>query len=153
MTGLLLLYDFLLIVAVILAIAERVVPRLGGAVPDLIRPVWPHRQLILTILSGLLLVLLVLVLLLGFGLESAVARAADDEVPMPLGPDGGSPTTPQVLERNLKRDVVIGSYALDRTFALTLVVLANAAALFGAGLTLWLDRHPGRPEPRLECYC
>jgi hypothetical protein len=26
-------------------------------------------------------------------------------------------------------------------------------ALFGAGLTFWLDRHPDRPEPRIECYC
>ena len=42
----LVLYLILLMPAVILAIADRVLVRNPAMIPDVIRPVWPHRQVI-----------------------------------------------------------------------------------------------------------
>jgi hypothetical protein len=153
-SGWLMLYLFLLIPAVILAAAERAVPWLGGTIPNALRPIWPYRQLVLSLLCAGLCLLLLGALLFGFGLETAAARAADERVPVPVpAADGTPPTTPQIQTRNIRRDVELASYALSRTYWLVLAFDAHLVALIGAGLGMWLERNPHRPEPRIECFC
>jgi hypothetical protein len=144
---LLVLYLLLLVVAVVIAVADRVVPRMTTAVPDLFQAVWPHRPMVLAGLSAALLLLLGLALIAGFGLESAAAAAVEDA--LPKADDAPSAQA----KREMRRDVALAAYGLDHTTWLALAVVAHLVALFGAGLTLWLDRHPGRPDPRIECYC
>jgi hypothetical protein len=144
----LIFYLILLVPAVLLGVVDRALPLLGAPVPDVFRSVWVHRQVILLGLSAALLVLLLLALTLGFGLESAAAWAAEEAVPAA----GDAPTAAR-QKRDLRRDVELASFGLARTTWLSLAVVAHVVALAGAGVALWLDRHPSRAEPRVECYC
>jgi hypothetical protein len=103
--------------------------------------------MVLVALSAALLLLLVLALIAGFGLESAAAAAVEDAIPK------ADDTPSAQAKREMRRDVALAAYGLDHTTWLSLTVVAHLMALFGAGLTLWLDRHPERPDPRIECYC
>jgi len=152
---LMMLYLLLLIIAVLLAIAERLVPWLGGTIPDVFRPAWPHRQVILAGLCAALFVLLAGVMTFGFGLEREASAAAEEANPPVQTVDSVKGPARQSEERIrlLRRDLELGSYALDRTFWLHLVVAAHVIALLGAAAALWIDRNPGRPDPRLELYC
>ncbi len=149
----LLLYLILLILTVPLALADRILPAAGVAVPDVFRGIWPHRQMIVAGLCAALLVLLFFALAVGFGLETAAARAAEEAVPLAQGTDGAAPTPRQLRLREVQRDVALSHYALAHTTWLTLAVIAQIVALAGAGLAVWLDRHPDRPEPRVEVFC
>jgi hypothetical protein len=151
-SALLTLYLVLLVLVIPLAVAERVISRQGWTVPDLVRPLWPRRQDILAGLSAALLLLLLLALFLGVGLETAAARAAEQAADEKVPPAAVTGRRPEKL-RDLHRDVALGSFALHRSGWVKWAVLAQFVALAGAGLTVWLDRHPERPEPRIECYC
>jgi hypothetical protein len=150
---LLLFYLILLIPAVLLAVAERLIPLTGGTVPDVFRTVWTYRQTIQAWLSAVLFLLLVGAATFGIGLESAAAAAAEEAVPMPPAAEGTTPSSREIQVRNVKRDVKLASYALDRTIWMTLAVIMHVVAVTGTALDQWLDRNPGRPAPRVECYC
>ena len=47
----------------------------------------------------------------------------------------------------------MAGYGLARTAWLDLTAAAQIIALIGAGLAIWLDRHPNVPDPRVEIYC
>jgi hypothetical protein len=117
------------------------------------RTVWTYRQTIQAWLSAVLFLLLVGAATFGFGLESAAAAAAEEKVPMPTAAEGTQPLSREIQLRDVKRDVVLASYALDRTIWMTLAVVMHVVALTGTALAQWLDRNPGRPVPRVECYC
>lgn len=147
----LMFYLILLLPTVALAVADRVLARNPVAIPDVVRPVWPYRQLIVAGLCAALLLLLVAPLIFGFGLESGVMSAADKAVQPPAG--APEPSTKEKAEREVRRDVAVARFGLRRTGWLCLAVAAHAVALAGAGLARWLDRHPGVPDPRVEVYC
>jgi hypothetical protein len=149
----LMFYVILLIPTMALAIADRVVTRQGMVVPDVMLPVWPHRQLALIVQCAVLLVLIVVPLFTGFGLEAAVSTAADKDHALQAVADKPEPTTKEKAERDVRRDVFIATFGLARTHWLELAVTAQLIALFGAGLARWLDNHPTLPDPRIEIYC
>jgi hypothetical protein len=150
-SGWLMFYLILLIPSVVLAFADRVLARNPAVMPDILRPVWPHRQLIVAGLCAALLLLLIAPLIFGFGLESAVAATAEKTV-QPT-PSTAEPTTKEKAERDVRRDVAIARFGLRRTAWVWLAVTAHVLALAGAGLARWLDRHPDQPDPRMEIYC
>ncbi len=145
----LIFYLILLIPTVVIAIAGRVWTRNPATVPDVLRPVWPHRQMVVTGLCAVLLLLLVVPVTASFGLESAAAAAATPAA-ITAGPE---PTTAEKAERDLHRDIKLAGYGLECTIWLKLAVLAQVIAVVGIGMAWWLDRHPNAPDPRLEIYC
>jgi hypothetical protein len=146
---LLVLFLIGLVVATLLGVADVAVPLAGAPVPDLFRRFWPHRRLLLLGLSAALAILLGFVVMTGFGLEAAAARAAEEAVPAVAAAEG----TAEAHKRDLRRDLDVAAYALDRTTWLGLAIVAHLVALFAAGTTYWLDRHPAKPDPRVEVYC
>jgi hypothetical protein len=150
----LLFFLILLIPTTAIAVADRVLARNPAAIPDVFRPIWPHRQMIIAGLCAALLLLLLLPLVFGFGLESAVQSSAEAAVAQPQPAVGKTEvSTTDKKERDLRRDVKVAGYGLTRTLWLDLAVLAMVLALVGAGLAIWLDRHPKAPDPRMEVYC
>jgi hypothetical protein len=149
----LIFYLLLLIVAVVVAVADRVLSR-QTTVPDIIRNIWPHRQMLVSGLCVVLLIFLCAPMLGRFGLEASAAAAAEAAVPQ-LQPVAGQaePTTAERADRDLRRDVELAKYGLDRTWWLRLTVLAQLIALIGVGSAWWLERHPQAPDLRLEIYC
>jgi hypothetical protein len=153
-SGWLIFYLIVLIPAVVIAVADRVLANRNDVIPDILSHVWPHRRAIVTGLCALLLVLLIGPLTFGFGLESAAAKAAEAAVPAPQPTaDKPEPTTTDKAKRDLKRDIYLAHFGLERTIWLKLALLAQIIALLGAGQAIWLDRHPTAPDPRLEIYC
>jgi hypothetical protein len=144
-------YLILLIPSAAIAVADRVLARNPAIVPDVFRTIWPHRQTVVAGLCAALLLLLIVPLLTGFGLESAAVAAAT--AGGPTAPATPEPTTAEKAERDLRRDMKIACYGLERTVWLKLAVLAQVIAVVGIGMAWWLDRHPNAPDPRLEIYC
>jgi hypothetical protein len=150
----LIFYLILLIPAAAIAIADRVLVDRAAVIPDVLRGVWPHRQAIVAGLCALLLLVLIAPLTLRFGLESAAIKTAEAAVPPPQPASGKpDPTTTEKAERDLKRDLVVARFGLERTIWLKLALTAQIIALIGAGLAIWLDKHPSASDPRLEIYC
>jgi hypothetical protein len=150
----LLFYLILLIPTAAVAIADRVLSDNPAAVPDIFRAVWPHRRAAVAGLCAVLVLLLILPLTLGFGLQTAALAAAEAAVPAALSAAGKpEPTTAEKTERDLHRDLQVARFGLQRTVWLKLALAAQLVALIGAGMAVWLDRHPAAPDPRLEVYC
>jgi hypothetical protein len=153
-SGWLLVYVIVLIVVTILAIGSLVVDMSDLTVPDIFKSIWPHRNVLVAGLAGLLLISLIAPMLGNFGLESAAAAAAEQVVPpLTAKADGSPPTTKELQIRDLKRDMAVNSFAIRRTRWLCLVFIVDLVALIGAGMVLWLDQRGNRPEPRVEFYC
>jgi hypothetical protein len=149
----LIFYMLLLIVAVVAAVADRVLSR-QTTVPDIIRTVWPHRQLIIAGLCVVLLIFLIAALLGRIGLEASVAAVAEGKKPA-AQPAAGQPepTTAEKADHDLDRDIYVAQFGLERSWWLRLAVLAQIIALIGVGTAWWMDRHPLAQDLRLEIYC
>lgn len=151
--GLLLLYCFLLIPAALLSVGVIATSLVDFTIPDAVQRIWRHRDLVLAVLGLILPVLLIWPLAFGFGVEKAAAQAAETTVPPLAAPaDGAKPNALEAQKRDLRRDVEVASYAIDRTCWLCLALLAQGVALFGTASILWLNRRGDRPEPRVEFY-
>lgn len=151
--GLLLLYCFLLIPAALLAVGVIATSLVDFTMPDALKRVWSHRNLALGTLGVTLPLLLLVPLLFGFGLETAAAAAAESVVPAVAAPaEGAAPNPADLHKRDLRRDVEIAGYALERTWWLCLSLLAQGVVLFGTAATAWLNRRGDKPEPRVEFY-
>jgi hypothetical protein len=144
-------YLILLILSAAIAVADRVLASNPMVIPDVLRVIWPHRQLIVAALTAALFLLLLAPFVFGFGLETAVAQVAATTSQPPAGQT--PPTTKEKTDQDLRRDVAIARFGVHRTGWLYLAVMAQVVALVGAGLARWLDRHPHMPEPRIEVYC
>jgi hypothetical protein len=150
----LLVYVIVLTVVTILAIGSLVADMANLAVPDIFKSFWPHRNVLVAGLGGLLLISLIAPMLSGFGLETAAAAAAEQAVPPLLAKaDGSPPTTKELQIRDLKRDMAVNNFAIRRTRWLCLVFFVDLIAVVGAGTLVWLDQRGKRPEPRAEFYC
>jgi hypothetical protein len=153
-SGWLLVFMIFLILTTLLAIGGLVIELMALVVPDVLAPVWPHRNVLIAGLCALLLISLGAPMISGFGLESAAALAAEKEVP-PVGPkqDKPAPGTKELQERDLRRDVAVNGFAIHRTYWLCTSLLLQLIALVGASMMVWLNHRGDRPEPRVEWYC
>src|SRR5207248_5200091 len=107
----------------------------------------PWRHAILGTAATLALVVLLLELFLGFGLEAAVAQIADAK----LERDRAQATTPEELQKfEIKRGMEIGQYAVARTRWCRLAVFCQLIAVASTGLGVWLERRGDRPPPQVQ---
>jgi hypothetical protein len=147
-----LLYLLGLLLTAALALGDKFMPK-TVVLPDVVRPIWAQRQRLVSGLCAALFLLLVLQCLLGFGLESAAVRAADEAVPPPTGPDGAPPSAKQIQTRDLNHALEVNSYGIRRTWWFHLAALAQLIAVVGVGLMQWLDTRGVKAEPWAEFYC
>jgi hypothetical protein len=144
--GWMLLFILALVPALVLAVAELVLPHVRAPLPPAVRRVRDNRLSLLVLFTVLALVFLLLPMGFGFSLEKAAAEAVKAAQPAPA--EGA--TTAQRQEAEVKRGSQLASYALRRTAWLDLAFLALVVATAGAGLELWLTRRGDRPEPYVE---
>jgi hypothetical protein len=146
-TGLGLLHNLLYLLTLLLAFAVVLVPRLNVKLPPAAERIWPHRSLILGGAVLLLVVLLGIELILGFGLESATARqAAAPTVDAEKTPSTGAPAP------SIPADVQVrfARLTLYRTAAPYVAFLLELAALAGVALEVWLERRGDRRPPAVH---
>jgi len=146
-----LLYDILLVLALILAVLERVfqtAPTVAGLPGPLawLPGVWPYRFAVLLGLTGLLLFLVVFQAWRGFGLETAVQQYATslhaEEVEK-----AGTIAQKQVAQIAIGMDAA--RFAVQPATVRDIAVAAHIVALLGVLSHLWLARRGGRPVPRI----
>ena len=148
-------YFAALVAGTFLACAERVfreaptvlgVPAVLGWLPG----VWPHRFLLLSAVTALLLALLVFQSWRGFGLEVAVKRIASEKYKDELAAAEVEPKTE--TKSNIVR-VKIGQesskFNVDHTTALKACLGLHALAFVGSLGGWWLSRRGSKAPPRL----
>jgi hypothetical protein len=141
-----------LLLTTALALGDKFVPK-TVVLPDIVRPAWDQRRMIVNALCLVLFVLLLIIGLAGFGLANAARRAADETVAPVVVPDGGTPTAKQLQTRELNYALELNSYGLYGNWWYRLALLAQLTAAVGVGLTYWLDRRGAKAEPWAEFYC
>lgn len=146
------LYLLALVVTTALAIGDKLVPK-TVVIPDVVRPVWQQRQMVVNALCVVLFLLLLIFGAFGFGLERAAAKSAEETVAPVVVPDGSAPTAKQVQIHDLNYALEVNSYGLRRTWWFRVAVLAQLTAAVGVGLMYWLDRRGMKPEPWADFYC
>ena len=122
------------------------VQKLTGPLEILSR-IWPHRFPLLAALSIVLLVLLLLQLQVGFGLEDAVKKMATEtftEQRTAAGTNSAALDKVTVLEGQ-----ELGKYQPQGTFFLSLAVIAHFVVVFAAAARFWLYRRGTKPLPKL----
>lgn len=149
---LLFLYLLALFVTTALALGDRFVPK-TVVIPDVVRPVWDKRRLVVNALCLALFLFLLIFGVVGFGLDRAAVKATEETVAPVVVPDGGTPTAKQLQTRELNLALELNSYGLRRTWWFRLAVLATLTAAIGVGLMYWLDRRGTKPEPWADFYC
>jgi hypothetical protein len=134
----------LLLVGLPVTIASVVLDRVHVKLPPGIQNAMPWRWGIVAAANVILLLLLILQLVVGFGMESAYT----DWVEKNVRPESAK-TTPEIKVRDADRGMA--KSALHYGFALELVVLLQVVAVIGSASMFWLDRRgPNRPLPRLD---
>ncbi len=108
---------------------------------------WPHRFPLLAGLSIALLVLLLLQLQVGFGLEHAVKQMATEKF---AGQREAAGTNSAALDKvTVKEGQEIGMYQPQGTYYLSLVVIAHIVVVLAAAARFWLYRRGTKPLPKL----
>lgn len=139
-------YLFLLIPALVLAVAGPVVDRANVKLPPNVEPLWQYRPLALGILATLLLLFLLAQWASGFGLQ----RAVNDWIESEFADTKAAATTPEKVQRwEMQVAMMKGTYHVKTTpwlrLALLMHLLAAAAVLGEAGLML----RGSKPPPRV----
>lgn len=139
------LYLPLLLAGVVAAGVARIVPLFSAGVPSRLKTVWPYLRLAVTVIAGLTLLLLLLQLAVGFGLETALEEyaAKTDFAGRPIDESFTSE------EQQLRTARTVASYSPGGSTCLTVAVWAHLLAAASIGLELALrlrgqDRQPPR---------
>jgi len=120
------------------------------ALPPSIEAIWPWRTALVGVLSGVALIILLLLLWSGLGLENGVKTVVDQK----LEKDRASAKTGEEIQKvEIKRGLEIGWYNLRLTGWLWWVIVFQLAATAGAGLELWLEKRGSRPPPLILAQC
>lgn len=143
-------YLFGVVLATALAWADRFVTvahvtALPGPL-SFVQKMWPHRFPVLTGLAiGTLLLLLVQVRL-GFGLENAIKAHVTGEYAEALAAADNSSSRQKLL---VKQGMNLGQYELQGTTCLALALAAHGVAVAAAAGRFWLYRRGPKPLPRI----
>jgi hypothetical protein len=144
-------YLFCLILAVVVGWVERGTASLDPAsLPPPLRPVaklWPYRNLVLVVLATIALVLLIVQISNGFGLQRAAKQMVAEKYAQERKDAVGSQSRLDTLD--FKEEQEYAKYNLERTIflyaGLGLQILALLAIIIHAGL----DRRGAKPPPRI----
>lgn len=146
------LYLLALFLTTALALGDRFVPK-TVVIPDVVRPVWGQRRIVINIACLVLFLLLLMLGILGFGLERAADAAAKEEAAPVIVAEGSVATPKQVQTRDLNVGREFASYGLRRPWWFGIALLAQLTAATGIGLMQWLDSRGRKPEPWADFYC
>jgi hypothetical protein len=146
------LYLLALFLTTLLAFGDKFVPK-NVVVPDVARPVWDRRRMVVNALCIVLFLFLLVFGIAGFGLERAAAEAARETVAPVVVPDGSAPTPKQLQIHEVNSAVEFSMYGVRRSWWFRLAVLAQLTAAVGVGLLFWLDRRGLKAEPWADFYC
>jgi hypothetical protein len=140
-----LFYLLTLIASLALAAGIQILPRVVWMLPKWAEAFWPYRIIALTCLIGLGVLLLLIQLSVGFGLESALSAVIAEKLP-----DTSEARTPEQIQKvEITQAAVLNAFELRRTVWLSWVVLFQFLALFAVGLELLLRRRVEKPPPRV----
>ena len=146
------LYLLALFLTTVLAVADKFVPK-TVVLPDVARPVWGQRRMIVNALCLVLFLLLLILGVVGFGLERAAKGAAGETVAPIVVPEGSAATAKQIQTHDISYALDLNSYGLRRTWWFGLAVLAQLTAAIGVGLMYWLETRGPKAEPWADFYC
>ena len=114
------------------------------AIPARLHGLWPHRTTILTIFIGLSLVLLLVQLWVGLGLEKAVNGMVKSNFETELA---AAETDEEIQRVEIRIAMQQGSFHLTRTIWLNVVIFAEWLALVAVGVQILLRRRGDKPAP------
>jgi hypothetical protein len=144
-------YFLALIFAIIIAWAERMVATLDrNRLPTQFRwvaSVWPYRIPIVAGLSTIVLLLLVIQMSRGFGLERAFRQAVSEKFAELREKNANSPQAQEEIDYNEQQE--LARYNLERTTWLYLALLLNILVVLAMIVRAWLDRRGNKPAPRI----
>lgn len=137
----------LLLLTLLLAFALVIVPWQKLALPPQVKGIWPHRFLVAAGLTATVLLLLVVQLVIGFGLERTVERAIE----------AAQQKQEKPAEDRVSKGVADGAKAAAfarlttyRTMWVWLTVLLHVVAVVAVGLHYWLEERGRLPVPRAD---
>src|SRR5260370_18935952 len=131
------LYFLLVLAALVLALAPRVLSSASVRLPQALQAYWPWRSALLGAVALLAFVILLIQLAAGFGLEQALQTP----VTASLDRERAAATTAEEKEQiDIKEGLAIGRYNLHRTGWLSLAVALNFVGIVGVLLEIWLDK-------------
>lgn len=144
-------YLLLLILAVVIAWAERLVadinrtrlPRQAGFLGD----VWPYRVPVLAGLSVVLVALLFLQAARGFGLERAMRQVVAERFAGEREKAAGNQAALDRIE--FQADQELSKFNLERTAWFELAVGLHLLVVLAMAGRFWLDRRGTKPHPRV----
>ena len=146
---LVLLFILLLLASLVLAIGSMAAPHVRAKLHPQLQPLLQWSAALVSLFSLVALILLILQLFVGLGLENAAQRYVDNKPDVKDRHDRVK--TPEENEKYLiYRGEQLGALQVRRTTWLCLEVILNIIALIGAALEFWLSRRGNRPLPRIE---
>lgn len=144
-------YLLAVIFAVVIAWAERVVADLDRTrLPPRLRWVsgaWPYRIPIVAGLATLALLLLLIQLSRGFGLERAFEQTVNERFAAEREANAASPQAQAAIDYKEKEE--LARYKLEHTTWLYLALILNILVVLAMVARSWLDRRGNKPPPRI----
>jgi hypothetical protein len=144
-------YTLLLILAVALAWAERLVVDLNrGRLPRQVQflgDLWPHRIVVLAGVSVILVILLFIQSGRGFGLERAMHQVVTERFAAERERAAGNQTALGRIDNKEAQE--LNRFNLERTVWFELAVGLHLLVVLAMVGRFWLDRRGSKPPPRL----
>lgn len=135
------------VIGLVLAVANLLIPQLNLKLPPTVQQVWPYRTAILGGVCVLALLALLAQSFLGFGLENAITGKILDKHAEILSK---VEIPSEVQKARMAYAAELAPYQVGRTWAFTLSVLCQILALVSLGLDTWMVQRGNKPRPRLE---
>lgn len=149
----LLLFYFPLLFATVASVwAERVISMSAVGPPDAMKGVWTLRYTILAGLAGGLLLILLLQIWNGFGLELAIQKTVEDKFAEATSQAKQADKSSETNRVAVQKGQDLAKHALQSTTALSLALAAQLVAVLALVLAWWLDRRGPKPPPQLVLH-
>lgn len=148
-------YLLALILSTCLAWADRLITHLDiNRLPPAVRwvgTIWPSRIPVIAALATGALLLLLIQMSSGFGLERAITKAVDEKYAEAKKKAGDSASDQERVDFDVAQE--LAKYDLQRTTWLCLAISLNIVAVLATAIRVWLDRRGSRPIPRFVFQC
>ena len=143
-----LFYTLFVLLALVLVLAPLALSaaRVQG-LPRMVRALWQLRLELLGAVAVASLVLLIVQLWMGFGLEAAANAKVDKNL---AGEDSAARTPEERETATIHRGVELAPFHFGRTLWLRLALLGHVLLLAALVLEIWIKRRGLRPWPRLD---
>jgi hypothetical protein len=143
---LMIFYFLAVLAAVALAAAPFLVAKTSMQMPRGVERIWPWRSAIVGGITACALLILLLQMMIGFGLENALAA------PPPQSSEnssGGNRADRQPVSK-IQQALRTARMNPQRTFWLQMAILCHLVTVASVGLELWLEKRGQQPMPRIE---